>query len=109
MGFMVVIEVNPCSLRAACCDPVSPFRKLVREPGPATGAEDYAGLTKRRIYGLVPPAGVTELNDVAPCGIELADNGRQPGLRIAMAWWKLKQKAPHSVAEDIGDHAKILY
>ena len=83
--------------------------KLVGKPRPAAGAEDYASLPKRRVYGLVPPAGVTELDYVAPCWIELADNGPQPGLRIAMAWWKLKKKAPHPVAEDIGDHAKILY
>jgi hypothetical protein len=83
--------------------------KFVREPRPAAGAEDDAGLTKRRVHRLVPPAGVTELDDVALCWIELVENRSQPRLCIAMTRWKLKEKAPHSLAQDIGDHAKIPY
>ena len=48
--------------------------KFVREARPTAGAEDCAGPTKRGVHRLVPPAGVAELNDVAPCWIELAEN-----------------------------------
>ena len=53
-------------------DIVSGPNKVVRETRSAAGAEDRAGLTKGRVHCLVPPAGVTELNDIAPCWIELA-------------------------------------
>ena len=64
--------------------------KFVREARPTAGAENCAGLTKRRVNGLVPPAGVTELNNVPPCWIELTENRRQSRLCIAMTWWKLE-------------------
>src|SRR4051812_27235719 len=117
MRVIVIIEVDPCPLRAAGRDPASPIRqfilrvivaipmfrsvqpqvnivggsyKFVRKPRPTAAAEDRAGLTKRRVHRLVPPAGVTELNDVPPRWIELPENGKQPRLGIAMTWWKLE-------------------
>ena len=83
--------------------------KFVGKARPAAGAEDRSGLTKRVVNCLVPPAGVTELDDVAAGWIELAQNRVEPRLGIAMTWWKLEQKASHPVAQDIGDHAKILH
>ena len=65
--------------------------------------------TKRGVHRLIPPAGMTELNNVTPCWIKLAKNRSQPRLRIAIARRKLEQKAPHPVAQDIGDHPKILH
>ena len=83
--------------------------EFVREPRPAAGAEDRAGLTKCGVHRLVPPARVTELNYVPPCWIELAENRSQARLCIAMTRWKLEEKASHPVPQDIGDHAKIFY
>jgi hypothetical protein len=64
--------------------------KLVREPRSTAGAEDCTGPPKRGVHRLVPPAGVSELNDVAPCWIKLAENRNQPRLRVAMTWWELE-------------------
>jgi hypothetical protein len=49
--------------------------KLVWQSRPAAGAENYAGLPKGVVNVFVPPTGVPELDDVAPRGIELADEG----------------------------------
>src|SRR6202012_5717693 len=56
----------------------------------------------------VPPASVPELDDVAPRGVELAHNVVEPCPGEAISRRELKQKTAHAVAEDIGDHSKIL-
>ena len=55
--------------------------KFVRKARPAAGAEDRAGLAKRSVNCLIPPAGVTELDDVTPGRVELAENRSEPRLR----------------------------
>ena len=136
MASIVVVEVNPGSLRAARVDPVRPCQelilrivmaiptlgpmqpqidivggsnKLVREPRPAAGAEDRAGLPKGSIHGLVPPAGMTELNDIAEFWIELIDDRGESCLGISITRWKLEEKASHPFAQNIGNHAEISY
>jgi len=83
--------------------------KFVGEARPAAGAEDRSGLAERIVNCLIPPAGVTELDDVTPGWIELADNRSEPRLGISMTWWKLEEKASHPIAQDIGDHAKVRH
>ena len=81
--------------------------QLVRQSRSAAGAEDDPGLAKGLIHLLVPPTGVPEFDDVAARGIKLADNVVEPGLGVAVARRKLKQKASHAVAQNVGDHPKI--
>jgi hypothetical protein len=83
--------------------------ELLGQAGSAAGAEDDPDLSEGAVHFLVPPAGVPEFNDVSARGIELADNVVEPGLRVAVARWQLKQKAAHPVAKDIGDHPEILH
>lgn len=40
---------------------------------------------------------------------KLADNVIEPGLRVAVARRQLKQKTSHSIAQNIGDHPKVLH
>ena len=83
--------------------------ELIGQARSAAGAEDDPCLAEGAVDLLIPPAGVPEFHDVAARGIELADNVIEPGLGVAIARRQLKQKAAHPVAEDIGDHPKILH
>src|SRR3954447_17370175 len=83
--------------------------KFVREPRPAAGAEDRSDLAERIVNCFIPPAGVTELDDVTPSWVELAEYRCEPRFRIPITWGKLEEKASHPVAQDVGDHAKIRY
>src|SRR4051812_17253710 len=83
--------------------------KFVGESRSAAGAEDRAGLAKRSVNRLIPPACVTELDDIAPSRVELAENRSEPRLRIPMTWGKLEEKAAHPLSQEIGDHAKIRH
>ena len=74
----------------------------------ATRAEDDPGLLEGVIYLFIPPAGVAKFNDVASRRIKLGDDVVKSGLRVAVARGELEQKTAHAVAENIGDHSKIL-
>ena len=133
---MIVVEIDPGSLRAAILDlgrPVCQFLLCVIVPIPAframeayidfvrranefiwqsrraAGAEDNACLAKGVVDFLVPPAGVPEFDDVAPRGIELTYDVLEPYLGVAIARRQLKKEAAHSVSENIGDHSEVLY
>jgi hypothetical protein len=134
MCVVIVVEVDPGPLRPTSLDPVRPLRELflriimpvpalgtmqadihfigranelVRQSGAAAGAEYYASFAKSAVNLLVPPALVSEFDDVAARRIELADNVIEPGLGVAVAWRQLKQKASHAAAQDVGDDSEI--
>src|SRR5262249_16306096 len=134
MCIMIVVKVYPSPLGAAPSDPMHPRRQLihgiivsipplrpvhpqidivrgpdkfVREARSTGGAEDRASLAERIVNRFIPPTGVTELDDVTPSWIELAENRSEPRLGILITGWKLEKEAAHALAKDIGDHAKI--
>ena len=59
------------------------------------------------IHVLVPPAAVTEFDDVAPARVELADDRVQPRGGIVEARGQLKQQAAHVRAEQVGDQPEV--
>src|SRR3954453_559845 len=112
MSVVIVVEVNPGSLRSARFNPVRPTRqfaprvvvpipalramqadvnfigcpdKLIGQAWPAAGAEDNSGLFKGPIDFLIPPAGVPKLHNVAAGRIELAHDRVQPRSCVAVA------------------------
>src|SRR6476659_9259317 len=136
MGIVIIIEINPSAFRAAGLDPARPYRELglrvivpiptlrpmqadvnliggldelIGQARAAAGAEDNACLPEGAVNFFMPPTGVPEFYDVATGGIELADNIVEAGFCVAIARRQLKQETAHSVAEDIRDHAEILY
>jgi hypothetical protein len=52
---------------------------------------------------------MAEFDDIPASGIKLADNVNKPGLGVAIAWRQLNQKTSHPLAENIGDHPKVLH
>ena len=107
MRVIIVVEVDPGTLRSASLNPIGPLRQLIlrivmpipalgtvqaninllgrsdeliRQPRSAAGAEDYPSLAKGAVDLFVPPAGMPEFDDVAARGIKLADNVIEPGL-----------------------------
>ena len=136
MGIIIVIEINPRAFRAAGLDPARPHRQLglrvivpipalramqadvnlvggldelIGQARTAAGAEDDSCLAEGAVDIFIPPTGVPEFYDVATRGIELADNIFEAGFGVVIARRQLKQETAHSVAEDIRDHAEILY
>ena len=83
--------------------------ELIGEAWAAAGAEDDTRLAEGAENFFIPPTGVPEFHDVATRRIELADNIVEAGFGVAIARRQLKQETAHSVAEDIRDHAEILY
>ena len=83
--------------------------ELIGQARAAAGAEDDTCLAEGAVNFFIPPTGVPEFHDVATGGIELADNIIEAGFGVAIARRQLKQETAHPVAEDIRDHAKILY
>src|SRR5438270_9876239 len=81
--------------------------ELVGQARPAAAAEDNSGLSKGPINFLIPPAGVSELDDVAARRIELAHDRVQPRSGVAVARRQLEQQAAHPFPKNIGDEAKI--
>ena len=96
MGIVVVIKVDPNTLRPASLNPVCPVRQLflriimpvptlwtmqtdiylvcradelIRQSWSAAGAEYYACLAKGAVNLFIPPALVPEFHDVAPAMI----------------------------------------
>ena len=66
-------------------------------PGFTEGVEDF----------LSPPAGMAELDHVAPAMIELGKDAFQSRGGIMVARRKLVQKAAHPVLQEVGDDAEI--
>src|SRR5882757_8252612 len=136
MGIVIIIEINPRAFRAADLDPARPYRELglrvivpiptlramqadvnlvcgldefIGQAWAAAGAEDDTCLAEGAVNVFIPPTGVPEFHDVATSRIERADNIIEAGFGVVIARWQLKQETAHPVAEDIRDHAKILY
>jgi len=134
MSIVVVIEVNPGSLRSARFNPVRPRcqfvpgvvvpipalgamqadvnfvggpDKLVGQARSAAGAEDDSGLPEGVVNFLLPPARMPKLHHVAARGIELVHNRVQPRFCVAVARRQLEQKAAHPVPQNIGNDAEI--
>jgi len=136
MGIVIIIEIDPRAFRTARLDSARPYREfglrvvvliptlgamqadvnlvggldeLIGQARTAAGAEDDSCLAEGAVDIFIPPTGVPEFYDVATRGIELADNIFEAGFGVVIARRQLKQETAHSVAEDIRDHAEILY
>ena len=130
----VIVKIDPGALGTAGCDAVYPFRELrlrvivpipalpamqadvnfigrfdelLRQPGRADRAEHRPCLTEGAEDFLPPPAGMPELDHVAPAMIELRENAFQPRGRIMVARRELIQKAAHPVLQQIGDDSEV--
>ena len=95
-----------CAVKAEV-DFVVGFYQFVRESRAAAGTEDRPALAKGIKDIFVPPAWVTELHDVAPGRIELVDDPPKAGTSVMEARRKLKKKAAHTMAKQVGNVAEI--
>src|SRR3954451_16983746 len=78
---------------------ISRFNEFIRKLGTAAGAKNYSSLPKSSIDGLVPPADVAKLHNVAPRRVKLGEDRFESCFSKAIAWRKLKQKAAHTLAK----------
>lgn len=107
-GFGVVVAVPLFGAVEAEVEVVGGFDEFIREAGTAGGAEDDAGGAEGIVDGLVPPAFVAKLDDIAAGRIELTHDALQASSGVVKAGRELEEEAAHARAKEIRDVAEIF-
>lgn len=81
--------------------------KFIGQARSTAGAEDCSCLPKCFIDRPIPPTLVPEFHDIPPTVIEMVQDSFQACGRVVEAGWKLKQKASHAGAQQVGYQTEV--